>query len=265
MTNQLTDINVSEITLCKMGKNGLQFIAKAADGAPRIEVPIRKTDPVKKIAVGVVYEPDKPDADEDTATAEEIEKAAWSALKNQAVVNKKDHGSDPVGAFLAESYIVKAGDPDEFPQGAWAIVIKVEDDALWAEIEKGELSAFSMGGVAQKNPVVKTAYVDASVFTYGLKDSLALLQAVAQSLGEVVEKLAGLEKSPEADAASVPAPAAESPAMEDLQKKVEEFKATVGENMEKLQETVNKIAEATTDGRMTSPDAGSPAIDPGKY
>ena len=152
MTNQLTDINISEITLCKVGKNGLQFIAKAADGAPRIEVAIRKTDPVKKIAVGVVYEPDNPDLDDDTATAGEIEKAAWSALKNQAVVNKSDHGSEPVGAFLAESYICKTGDPDGFPEGAWAVVIKVEDEALWQEIEKGELTAFSMGGVAQKNP-----------------------------------------------------------------------------------------------------------------
>lgn len=257
MTNQLTDINVWEITLCKTGKNGLQFVAKAADGAPRFVVPISKTDPVKKIVVGVVYEPDQTDTDGDIASAEEIQKAAWSAMKNHAVVNKNEHGSEPVGAFLAESSIVKANDPDEFPEGAWAVVIKVEDDGLWADIEKGDITAFSMGGVAQKTPTgkadpepaEKSVYVDASVFATGLADTLKLIEAVAQTMADTVEKLT---------AAKPDDTEADSPVAKNVE--AMETKLTA------LQETIGKIAEAITDGRVTSPEPGSETgIDPGKY
>ena len=257
MTNQLTDISVWEITLCKTGKNGLQFVAKAKDGAPRFEVPILKTDPLKKIVVGVVYEPDQTDTDGDTASAEEIQKAAWSAMKNHAVVNKTEHGSAPVGAFLAESSIVKANDPDEFPEGAWAVVIKVEDDGLWAEIEKGDITAFSMGGVAQKaptgkgdpQPAEKSVYVDASVFATGLTDTVKLMEAIAQTMADTVEKLSAL-KQDDAEADSTMAKSVEA----------------VATRLKAMQETVGKIAESITDGRVSSPEPGSdPGIDPKNY
>lgn len=256
MAKQLSNINICEITLCKEGKNGLQFIAKAADGAPRFEVPISKTDPVKKIVVGVVYEPDKTDHDGDIASAQEIEKAAWSALKNHAVVNKNEHGSQPVGAFLAESYIVKANDPDEFLEAGWAAVIKIEDDALWSEIEKGEISAFSMGGVAQKSPANKTdgddvekaIQAETMVFADNFADALKVLQAIAG----IME---GVTKQANADSAEMKKALSELP----------EQMGVLNEKIESGQKIIAKIAEATTDGRLSSPQPGNPGIDPSKY
>jgi len=255
--NKLKDISISEITLCKAGKNGLEFIAKSATSAARVIVPITKTDAVKKLAVGVVYQPNTPDQDGDMATAEEIEKAAWSAMKNQAVVNKTAHGSEPVKAFIAESYIAKAGDPDKFPEGAWAVAVKVEDDALWAEIEKGDLAAFSMGGVAAREPVgkagseepvAKGAYVDASVFATGLADSLKLLQAVSTALGDTVTKVGEIAKTlAERDGANA------------------EAQAALRKTLDEVRETVEKVATLTTNGRSTTPTPGTPTPNPRVY
>ena len=255
--NKLKDISISEITLCKAGINGLEFIAKSATEPARMIVPITKTDKVKKLAVGVVYQPDTPDKEGDMATAEEIEKAAWSAMKNRAVVNKAQHGSEPVQAFIAESYIAKAGDPDGFPAGAWAVAVKVEDDALWAEIEKGDLAAFSMGGVAAREPVGKSgeaapvakgAYVDASVFATGLADSLKLLQAVSTALGETVEKVGEIAKTlAERDGANA------------------EAQAAMRKTLDEVRETVEKVATLTTTGRSTTPTPGAPKPNPSLY
>ena len=107
------------------------------------------------------------------------------------------------------------------------------------------------------------------MFTYGLKDSLALLQSVAQSLGDVVDKLAGGQKAPAAAPASDPPPPAEppaeSPGLDDLRKQVSEFQEHVGGQMEKLDATLEKIAEGITDGRVSTTEPGSPAVDPSKY
>lgn len=255
MPTLLKNIQINEISLVKDGANGEMFIAKSADGTLRLLAQIKKTDAAKQIAVGIVYQPDTPDTDNEMASAEEIEKAAWGALKNHAIV-KTDH-ADPAPAYLAESYIVKAKDPDGFPEGGWAVVVKIEDKTLWEEIEKGEFKAFSMGGKAEKEPVEKDGeatpvekevYADASVFATGLKDALSLLQSIAASMGDVVKELGEVTKAGNADHESV-------------DKTVEEVKKAVSD----IGETVKKIAEKTTDGRVTSPAPGTPGLDPAKY
>ena len=256
----LKNIQIQEISLVKAGANGVQFITKAADGAPRVMAAIKKTDSVKKIAVGIVYQPDTPDSDNEMATAEEIEKAAWGALQNHAIVKTGHKESEAAPAFLAESYIVKAGDPDEFPEGGWAVVVKVEDDALWEQIEKGEFQAFSMGGAAEKAPVEKQGEsdpgeevekevsIDSMVYVTGLKDVLAVVTSIAQNLGDVVKAVGEIAEKA-------------SGKNEELEKRNEEINKAV----ETMGETVKKIAEATTDGRTTSSAPGGAGVDPAKY
>ena len=253
---QLENIQISEISFVKAGANGLEFIAKDAQAA--VLVTIRKTDAVKKAVYGLVYEPNTEDTQGELATAEEIEKAAWGAAKNNAVV-KAQHDED-VPAFIAESYIAKANDPDGYPEGAWAVVIKVEDDDLWASIEKGDFKAFSMGGQAQKQPVEKSPedevqkeiIADSMIYATNLKDALIALQAIADAMGGAVEKLATVQ-SPAAD------PDSESPLAKSM--------ATLTQKVGELAETVEKIAASTTDGRATSatPGNGGTTIDPSGY
>ena len=251
MTKLLKNIQISEISLVPVGANGAEFIAKTGEGA--ILVTIRKTDAAKQIAVGIVYAPEQPDSQDEMATAAEIEKAAWDAMKNHAVV-KTDH-AELAPAFLAESYLVKKDDPDGFPEGAWAVVVKIEDDALWQQVEKGDFKAFSMGGKAEKEPlekkpesVEKEISIDSMAYATGLQDVLALVNGIAQNLGNVVKETAQLAKSLGGDQA-------------ELVKKVD----AVGTDLDTVKSTVAKIAEQLTDGRLTSAEPGAPGNDPGKY
>jgi hypothetical protein len=256
MPQQLKNLQITEISFVKAGANGLEFIAKDA-AAPPLMVSILKTDAAKKAVYGVVYEPGKVDTQGELATAEEIEKAAWGALQSHAVI-KADH-TDQVAAFLAESYIAKQGDPDGYAEGAWAVVVKVVDDALWTAIAKGDYKAFSMGGMAEKAPAGKVApqptdksvNADSMIYASTLSEALKVLQAVAAALGESVAKFA--EVAPKAQPAAPP----------ELGQKLDKALA----DLAAMQATVAKIAETTTDGRVTSPapGGGAPAVDPSKY
>lgn len=65
----------------------------------------------------------------------------------------KDHSFEPEdGAFVAESWLVKASDPvfPEEKEGSWAVAIKVEDDELWSAVKNGDIGGLSMGGIADK-------------------------------------------------------------------------------------------------------------------
>jgi hypothetical protein len=253
MPIQLSNIDIAEISFVKAGANGLEFVAKS--GQKPLLVTIRKTDAVKKVCYGAIYEPDVLDSQGEKATAAEIEKAAWSAMQNHAVI-KADH-QDPVKAFLCESYIAKAGDPDGYKPGAWVGGVKVEDDALWASIEKGEFKAFSMGGAAEKTPVEKQGpvkkeiHADSMVYATNFKDALTLLQSIAATMAEVTKTIAGKDDAVKKSVDALPAQLAE------LSKKVADGNALI-----------QKIADTVTDGRATSAAPGSgggPPVDPSKY
>lgn len=154
---RLSDISVSHISLVKAGANGRTFLFKSKEEEPKHEVLVKftKQDDVKGIVYGIVYEPEKVDSQGDIANADEIEKAAYDFMKARNTLNvDKQHDFSNVGAFVAESWIVKMGDPI-FPDavGAWAVAIKVEDEGLKAEIKKGDIAGLSMAGSAKTETV----------------------------------------------------------------------------------------------------------------
>ena len=90
---------------------------------------------------GIVYSPDKVDLQGDTATAETIRKAEQTFMKQGRLKNiDTNHQFAKVQAFVTETWIVKASDP-MFPndEGAWAVGIKIEDEALWKGLQDGKL------------------------------------------------------------------------------------------------------------------------------
>ncbi|DAB35539.1 MAG TPA: hypothetical protein CFH80_09635 [Sulfurospirillum cavolei] len=154
---RLSDINISHISLVKAGANGRTILFKSKEDTPTHEVLVKftKQDDVKGIVYGIVYEPEKVDSQGDIANAEEIEKAAYAFMKARNTLNvDKEHDFSQAGAFVAESWIVKANDPI-FPDavGAWAVAIKVEDEALKADIKKGDIAGLSMAGIAKAETV----------------------------------------------------------------------------------------------------------------
>lgn len=152
MAKRLKDIKITHISLVKAGANGKSFIYKG-ENEYFCDVQIVKSDEEKGVVYGIVYSPDEIDSQGDSATKEEIEKAAFLFMKNLNINNvDKNHDFKPEGAFVCESWIVKSGDPlfGEEKVGSWAVGIKLESDDLKTAVKKGELRALSMAGSATK-------------------------------------------------------------------------------------------------------------------
>lgn len=153
MAKRLKDIAITHISLVKEGANGKSVIYKSKDALEDYfrSVKIAKNDTEKGIVYGIVYSPDEIDTQGDAASAAEIEKAAFAFMKGLNIRNvDRDHNFNPEGAFVAESWIVKSGDP-LFPgekEGSWAVGIKLEDAELRDAVKKGDLKALSMAGSA---------------------------------------------------------------------------------------------------------------------
>jgi len=151
MKKFLQNIDIQFISLVRKGANNRTVIFKSADDQPELkQFQITKTDDIKQMVYGIVYAPDDVDAHGHQATAKEIEAAAHRFMKSLSVCNiDKNHTYKPEGAFVAENWIIRDGDP-LFPTekpGAWACGIKIEDAALYKEA-KENLPAISMAGTA---------------------------------------------------------------------------------------------------------------------
>lgn len=133
-----------------------------------IEMPIAKVDKESRIIYGVVYKASKefdengnPVDYEDTqgnwAKPEEVKKACHSfnkKLQNRKVAFNggvdKQHNEVAGYGIVVESYIAKVAEPDiNADVGDWVAAIEVTDNACWGEIEKQEITGFSIGGKAK--------------------------------------------------------------------------------------------------------------------
>ena len=137
MPRELLDVKF--ISLVKKPANKEPLVLKGVDKPTLFE--LVKSDDELKIAYGIVYSPDKEDLQGDTATAETIRKAEQTFMKQGRLKNiDTNHQFAKVQAFVTETWIVKASDP-MFPndEGAWAVGIKIEDEALWKGLQDGKL------------------------------------------------------------------------------------------------------------------------------
>lgn len=158
-TRLLTNMDVHFISLVPAGANQRQFLAKSAtEGAVVVEreVSILKADTVRKMVYGIVYAPNEVDTQGDAMTAEEIEKAAYGFMKaNRSGQVDSDHSMVAGDGAVVESWLIRKGDvlfPEE-TEGAWAVGIKVTDEATWERVAKGELAGLSMAGLATPQEV----------------------------------------------------------------------------------------------------------------
>ena len=103
----------------------------------------------KQVVKGIVYKPYELDSDGDWMAPEDIEKAAYQFMKENKLTNiDSEHDCHTVGAYVCESYIAKAQDPDGYPEGSWVVAVKIEDPVVWAAVEAGDYTGFSMWGQA---------------------------------------------------------------------------------------------------------------------
>lgn len=154
MPNRLKNLDVQWISLVRNPANGLPLLLKDANAKP---FRVLKTDDERRMVYGIVYAPDQVDSQGDFADRFEIERAAHAFIKSgrsQQVDQNHQFEALP-GAFVAESWIVRAADPEfaDWVPNAWAVGIKIEDDALWQAIKSGEWAGLSLAGKAERETV----------------------------------------------------------------------------------------------------------------
>ncbi|WP_103110799.1 XkdF-like putative serine protease domain-containing protein [Brevibacillus reuszeri] len=188
MTYALKDARITHISLVDKGANGRPFAIIKEEGKEALQKDIRiaKTDTAKQIVYGVVYEPDVEDAHEDQMTEDEIEKAAHMFMEKQHTYNiDKQHDLDADKGFVVESYItpvdMKLGD-QEIKKGSWVAGVKVTDADTWEQIEKGEITGFSMWGVGKREKIK-----EASSGTEDESVEKGLLHSIAKALTRIVK------------------------------------------------------------------------------
>lgn len=181
MAYKLTDAKISILSLVDKGANGVPFaiIKSAGKNAIQKQVQIAKVDDSKRIVIGVVYQPDTPDAHDDQMTADEIEKAAHLFMENQHTYNiDKQHDLETDKGYVVESYIapcdMEIGE-QTIIKGSWVAGVKVMDDETWDAIQKGEITGFSMWGIGKREEIEEEEV------------SKGLLKRIAKALG-LIEK-----------------------------------------------------------------------------
>ncbi|RAW18490.1 terminase [Paenibacillus taichungensis] len=159
MTYKMKDAKITHLSLVDKGANGVPFaiIKAAGKNAIQKQVQIAKVDDTQHIVIGVVYQPDVEDVHGDMMDAVEIEKAAHLFMENQHTYNiDKQHDLDADKGYVVESYIapcdMEIGD-QVIAKGSWVAGVKVTNDDTWEEIQKGDITGFSMFGVGKREEV----------------------------------------------------------------------------------------------------------------
>lgn len=155
MASKLENLEVSCISLVKSGANKKSIIYKSGGSpTPNLEREIKIVKSSDEgMVYAVVYSPDEIDTQGEFADANTIKKAAYGFMKSGFTKNiDKEHDFKSVDAYVAESWLVRKGDP-LFPnekEGSWAVGIKLESDELKAAVKSGEIAGISMAGLASK-------------------------------------------------------------------------------------------------------------------
>lgn len=135
---------------------------KAVIGRPKQQTRATKLIPVDKaddndqrIVFGVVLEPGTIDAQNDKISAEEIEQAAhnWLAKSQDRGFQHTEIVNGKIEIF--ESFVAKSAltiSKQQVKKGTWLLMYHVLDDAMWADIKKGKITGFSIGGFARRKP-----------------------------------------------------------------------------------------------------------------
>jgi len=114
-------------------------------------IPICKRDEEKHIVYGVVLEPDTVDGQGDIISAEEIEKACHTFMREYKKLGFL-HKEFDRALYILENYIA----PETFKfngqivkKGSWIMAVKVEDPMIWDLIKQGKITGFSVQGYAK--------------------------------------------------------------------------------------------------------------------
>lgn len=190
---EISDAKISFVSLVDKAANKRQFlITKAKEGEATFATygKIVKVDSENHYVTGIVYEPMTEDSHENYMTADEIQKAAYWYAKNGDKVDLQ-HSFEPLdGACVVENFVAKSDmeiEGEEIKKGTWLMTVEVSDPDVWGQIEKGEITGFSMGGVGKYSD--ENVDLDAVEKSKSPEEKLSLLQKIAKRFGyDMVKK-----------------------------------------------------------------------------
>jgi hypothetical protein len=200
MPKRLKNLEVEYISLVAAPATGLPLILKNEQAKATL-FELQKTDDERQVAYGVVYAPGVIDSQGDFADAIEIESAAYRFMKAKRVEQvDENHNFQAIdGAYVAESWLVKEGDPwFGFLPGAWAVGVKVDNADVWERLKKGELWGFSMAGQAEREEVMPPEQNPTGGESFSKADLDAALTAIKATMAaQLQDALAGLTGLPD--------------------------------------------------------------------
>ncbi len=189
---EITDAKIQFVSLVDRAANKRPFLLKKADDGKAAFTTygrIVKADADSHYVTGIVYEPMEEDSHGNFMTEEEITKAAYWFAKNGDKVDLQ-HSFEPLdGAVVVENWIAKADfeiDGEAVKKGTWLMTVEVADESTWEDIEKGNITGFSMGGLG--NYSEEDVNLD-NMSKQENSEKKGLLKQLAKALGlNVVEK-----------------------------------------------------------------------------
>lgn len=107
-----------------------------------------------RLVTGIVLEPNEVDAHNDYEKPETIRKTAHKFLSNYNKDTKMGlmHSEfDDIGIELVESYIAPIKltlNKKNIKKGSWVMTVHVSSDSVWNKVKSGDLTGFSIGGIA---------------------------------------------------------------------------------------------------------------------
>ncbi len=114
----------------------------------------------ERFVLGIVLEPTKemnqPDSQGDIYSAESVRKSAYLFMEEYQTIGLQ-HREDITGRvkillnWITMEDTTINGQP--VVKGTWLLGVRVLDDALWADVKNGNITGFSIGGVANRQPI----------------------------------------------------------------------------------------------------------------
>ena len=106
----------------------------------------------QQIVYGEVYAPNRPDAQGEYMTREEIRKMAHEFIRSgkMSSIDVLHDNKVVKGSCVVESFVADEGDTRFIP-GSWVIGMHVPDGGLWQRIKKGEINGFSMEALVTRH------------------------------------------------------------------------------------------------------------------
>ena len=138
MPRELVNAKITHVSYVDKAANQKQFFFMKSEKQPDFQKEVKvlaKEADEQKLAYGIVYEPDTVDAHGDFMTAAEID---------------KQHDFQGGVGEVVESYVAPADfemNGETIKKGSWVLVTKASE-AVWDEIKKGEITGYSMAGIA---------------------------------------------------------------------------------------------------------------------